>query len=95
MNESKLELVSRKLREHIEADQSRYFCNVSERVMTNTINDRKRANQISALALRLGLGVVFVIGVNPNWIIPNSPDPISGQQRFMDTVVTVAKAGQA
>lgn len=63
--------------------------------MTNTINDRKRANQISALALRLGLGVVFVIGVNPNWIIPNSPDPISGQQRFMDTVVTVAKAGQA
>ena len=34
-------------------------------------------------------------GVNPNWIIPNSPDPISGQQRSMDTVVTVAKAGEA
>lgn len=31
------------------------------------------------------------IGVHPNWIIPNSPDPISGQQRWMDTVVTVEK----
>ena len=28
-------------------------------------------------------------GVHPNWIIPNSPDPIGGQQRTMDTVVTV------
>ncbi|MFQ6083850.1 MAG: molybdopterin-dependent oxidoreductase, partial [Candidatus Aminicenantia bacterium] len=27
-------------------------------------------------------------GVNPNWIIPNSPEPIGGQQRWMDTVVT-------
>ena len=31
-------------------------------------------------------------GAHPNWIIPNSPDPISGQQRFMDAVVTVSKA---
>ncbi len=31
-------------------------------------------------------------GVHPNWIIPNSPDPIGGQQRWMDTVVTVSKA---
>ncbi|GBE57212.1 dimethyl sulfoxide reductase DmsA precursor [bacterium BMS3Abin01] len=30
-------------------------------------------------------------GVRPNWAIPNSPDPISGQQRWMDTVVTVTK----
>ncbi|MHA1544272.1 MAG: molybdopterin dinucleotide binding domain-containing protein, partial [Alphaproteobacteria bacterium] len=30
-------------------------------------------------------------GENPNWIIPNSPDPISGQLRFMDTVVSVQK----
>lgn len=31
-------------------------------------------------------------GVHPNWIIPNIPDPISGQLAFMDTVVTVTKA---
>ncbi len=31
-------------------------------------------------------------GVHPNWIIPNSPDPINGQQRWMDTVVKVTKA---
>lgn len=31
-------------------------------------------------------------GVHPNWIIPNSPDPINGQQRWMDTVVKVVKA---
>lgn len=31
-------------------------------------------------------------GVHPNWIIPNSPDPINGQQRWNDTVVTVSKA---
>jgi anaerobic selenocysteine-containing dehydrogenase len=31
-------------------------------------------------------------GVHPNWIIPNKPDPISGQQRWMDTVVKVRKA---
>lgn len=31
-------------------------------------------------------------GVHPNYIIANSSDPISGQQRFMDTVVTVSKA---
>ncbi len=30
-------------------------------------------------------------GVHPNWIIPNSPDPISGQLRWMDTVVEVSK----
>ena len=31
-------------------------------------------------------------GVHPNWIIPNSPDPIAGQLRYMDTVVRVTKA---
>ena len=31
-------------------------------------------------------------GVHPNWIIPNIPDPISGQMAFMGTVVTVTKA---
>jgi anaerobic selenocysteine-containing dehydrogenase len=31
-------------------------------------------------------------GVHPNWLIPNSPDPINGQQRWMDTVVKVTKA---
>ena len=31
-------------------------------------------------------------GVHPNWIIPNSVDPINGQQRWMDTVVKVTKA---
>ncbi len=31
-------------------------------------------------------------GVHPNWIIPNSDDPINGQQCWMDTVVTVTKA---
>jgi anaerobic selenocysteine-containing dehydrogenase len=31
-------------------------------------------------------------GVHPNWIIPNKLDPINGQQRWMDTVVTVTKA---
>jgi anaerobic selenocysteine-containing dehydrogenase len=30
-------------------------------------------------------------GVHPNWIIPNSPDPISGQLRVMDTVATLTK----
>ncbi|MFQ5617521.1 MAG: molybdopterin-dependent oxidoreductase [Rhodospirillales bacterium] len=30
-------------------------------------------------------------GEHPNWIIPNDPDPISGEQRWMDTVVTVAR----
>ncbi|NBC47509.1 MAG: molybdopterin-dependent oxidoreductase [Gammaproteobacteria bacterium] len=30
-------------------------------------------------------------GVHPNTAIPNTPDPISGQQRWMDTVVKVAK----
>jgi anaerobic selenocysteine-containing dehydrogenase len=28
-------------------------------------------------------------GANPNWIVPNSAEPASGQQRWMDTVVTV------
>lgn len=28
---------------------------------------------------------------HPNWIIPNSPEPLSGQQRWMDTVVSVSK----
>ncbi len=31
-------------------------------------------------------------GVHPNWLIPNRPDPINGQQRWMDTVVTVTRA---
>lgn len=31
-------------------------------------------------------------GVHPNAIIPNSSDPISGTQRWMDTVVQVSKA---
>jgi anaerobic selenocysteine-containing dehydrogenase len=31
-------------------------------------------------------------GVHPNWIIPNKPDPINGQQCWMDTVVRVSKA---
>lgn len=31
-------------------------------------------------------------GMHPNWIIPNSDDPINGQQAWMDTVVTVTKA---
>ncbi len=31
-------------------------------------------------------------GVHPNWIIDNSIEPVSGQQRWMDTVVTVSKA---
>jgi anaerobic selenocysteine-containing dehydrogenase len=30
-------------------------------------------------------------GVHPNWAIPNSPDPINGQQRWMDTVVKVTR----
>ncbi len=31
-------------------------------------------------------------GEHPNWVIPNVPDLISGQQAWMDTVVTVEKA---
>ncbi len=31
-------------------------------------------------------------GIHPNWIIDNSSEPISGQQRWMDTVVSVSKA---
>ena len=34
-------------------------------------------------------------GTHPNWIIPNSPDPVSGQQRWMDTVVTVSRVASA
>ncbi|VAX23358.1 Anaerobic dehydrogenases, typically selenocysteine-containing [hydrothermal vent metagenome] len=30
-------------------------------------------------------------GVHPNWIIPNKPDPVGGQMRWMDTVVNVTK----
>ncbi len=30
-------------------------------------------------------------GKHPNWIIPNNPDPIGGQQRWMDTVVEIQK----
>jgi thiosulfate reductase/polysulfide reductase chain A len=29
--------------------------------------------------------------VHPNWAIANSPDPINGQQRWMDTVVKVTR----
>lgn len=31
-------------------------------------------------------------GYRANWVMPNAPDPISGQLRFMDTVVSVTKA---
>ncbi len=31
-------------------------------------------------------------GVHPNWVMANASDPISGQMRFMDTVVSVSKA---
>ncbi len=31
-------------------------------------------------------------GEHPNWIIPNAPDPLSGQWRSNDTVVRVSKA---
>ena len=34
-------------------------------------------------------------GAHPNWAIPNAPDPITGQMRFMDTVVTVTKVAMA
>ena len=30
-------------------------------------------------------------GAQPNWIIDNVPEPVSGQQRWMDTVVSVRK----
>jgi hypothetical protein len=33
--------------------------------------------------------------VHPNWIIPNKPDPISGEMRWNDTVVSVEKAVSA
>jgi len=32
-------------------------------------------------------------GTHPNWIIGNRADPISGQLRWMDTVITVKKVG--
>lgn len=28
-------------------------------------------------------------GAHPNWIISNKPAPVNGQQRWMDTMVTV------
>ncbi len=31
-------------------------------------------------------------GEHPNWVMPNAPAPISGQQRYMDTVVRVRPA---
>ncbi len=31
-------------------------------------------------------------GTHPNRIIANSPEPVGGQQRWMDTVVTVTRA---
>ena len=34
-------------------------------------------------------------GVHPNWIIPNRPDPISGENRWMDTVVEVEPIGRS
>ena len=30
-------------------------------------------------------------GAHPNWVVPNSSEPISGQQRWMDAVVSVTK----
>jgi anaerobic selenocysteine-containing dehydrogenase len=32
-------------------------------------------------------------GAHPNWVVPNKPDPVNGQQCWMDVVVSVAKAG--
>ena len=34
-------------------------------------------------------------GVHPNWLIPNTPDPINGQQRWMDTLVRVVRVNKA
>jgi thiosulfate reductase / polysulfide reductase chain A len=34
-------------------------------------------------------------GVHPNWVIPNKPDPISGQQVWNDAVVTIEKVATA
>ncbi len=34
-------------------------------------------------------------GTLSNWVIPNRPDPINGQQCWMDTVVTLTKTGVA
>jgi len=31
-------------------------------------------------------------GTHANWIIPDNPEPVSGQQCWMDTVVSVSKA---
>ena len=31
-------------------------------------------------------------GTHANWVIPDTPEPVSGQQCWMDTVVTVSKA---
>jgi len=31
-------------------------------------------------------------GTHANWVIPDNPEPVSGQQCWMDTIVTVAKA---
>ncbi len=34
-------------------------------------------------------------GAHPNWLIPNRPDPIGGEQRWNDAVVTVEKVTSA
>ena len=34
-------------------------------------------------------------GAHPNWLIPNKPDPIGGEERWNDTVVTVEKVAAA
>jgi anaerobic selenocysteine-containing dehydrogenase len=34
-------------------------------------------------------------GVHPNWIVPTDADPISGQMRWMDTVVKISKVETA
>jgi len=34
-------------------------------------------------------------GAHPNWLIPNKPDPIGGEQRWNDTVVTIEKVTEA
>ncbi|RMF37179.1 MAG: twin-arginine translocation signal domain-containing protein [Alphaproteobacteria bacterium] len=34
-------------------------------------------------------------GAHPNWLIPNKPDPIGGEQRWNDTVVKVEKVAAA
>ena len=40
-------------------------------------------------------GKKFAGGAHPNWVIGNKADPISGELRWMDTVVKVTKSASA